>query len=50
MAAIDPGTNSIAYEIPLPGATFMDSYWRDGTLWVSTAFDQQLLQVDAARP
>jgi hypothetical protein len=28
----------------------MDSYWRDGTLWVTTAFDQQLLQVDAASP
>jgi hypothetical protein len=50
MAAIDPGTNAIAYEIPLPGATYMDSYWLDGTLWVTTAFDQQLLQVDAASP
>ena len=50
MAAIDPSTNAIAYEIPLPGVTFMDSYWIDGTLWVSTAFDQQLLQVDAASP
>ena len=50
MGAIDPATNAIAYEIPLPGATFMDSYWHDGMLWVSTAFDQQLLQVDAARP
>jgi streptogramin lyase len=50
MGAIHPGTNDIAYEIPLPGATYMDSYWLDGTLWVSTAFDQQLLQVDAARP
>jgi hypothetical protein len=25
-----------------PGATYMDSYWLDGTLWVTTAFDQQL--------
>ena len=50
MAAIDPSTNAIAYEIPLPGVTFMDSYWIDGQLWVSTAFDQQLLQVDAASP
>ena len=50
MAAIDPSTNVIAYEIPLPGATYMDSYWLDGTLWVTTAFDQQLLQVDAASP
>ena len=30
MAAIDPSTNAIAYEIPLPGVTFMDSYWIDG--------------------
>jgi streptogramin lyase len=50
MAAIDPGTNAVAYEIPLPGATYMDSYWLDGTLWVTTAFDQQLLQVDASSP
>jgi hypothetical protein len=50
MAAVDPSTNAIAYEIPLPGATYMDSYWLDGTLWVTTAFDQQLLQVDAASP
>jgi hypothetical protein len=50
MGAIDPSTNAIAYEIPLPGVTYMDSYWRDGTLWVTTAFDQQLLQVDAASP
>ena len=50
MGAIDPSTNAIAYEIPLPGATYMDSYWLDGTLWVSTAFDQQLLQVDASTP
>ena len=47
MGAIDPSTNEIAFEIPLPGATYMDSYWLDGTLWVSTAFDQGLLQVDA---
>ncbi len=45
MAAIDPSTNAIAYEIPLPGTTYMDSYWIDGELWVSTAFDQRLLQV-----
>jgi len=50
MGAIDPSTNEIAYEIPLPGRTYMDSYWMSGELWVSTAFDQQLLQVDAARP
>jgi streptogramin lyase len=50
MGAIDPGTNAVAYEIPLPGATYMDSYWLDGTLWVTTAFDQQLLQVNAASP
>ena len=37
MAAIDPGTNALAYEIPLPGARYMDSYWLDGMLWVSTA-------------
>jgi streptogramin lyase len=50
MGAIDPSTNAVAYEIPLPGVTYMDSYWLDGTLWVTTAFDQQLLQVDAASP
>ena len=44
------GTNAIAYEIPLPNTRYMDSYWIDGELWVSTAFDQQLLQVNAARP
>ena len=50
MAAIDPSTNALAYEIPLPNTRYMDSYWIDGELWVSTAFDQRLLQVNAARP
>ena len=50
IGAVDPDTNEIAYEIPLPGATFRDTYWLDGALWVSTAFDRQLLQVDAASP
>ena len=50
IGAVDPNTNEIAYEIPLPGATFRDSYWLDGTLWVTSVFDRQLLQVDAAGP
>ena len=47
IGAVDPDTNEIVNHIDLPGSTFMDSYWLDGSLWVSTAFDQRLLQVDA---
>jgi streptogramin lyase len=50
MAAIDPESNEIVREIPLPGDTYMDSYWLDDTLWVSTAFSDFLLQVDATGP
>jgi streptogramin lyase len=50
ISAIDPTTNELAFRIPLPGSTFMDTYWQDDTLWVSTAASDLLLQVDAARP
>jgi streptogramin lyase len=50
MAAIDPESNEIVREISLPGAYFMDSYWLDDTLWVSTAAGKSVLQVDAAGP
>jgi hypothetical protein len=50
IAAIDPATNEIVREIPLPGATFMDSFWLDNTLWITTAFDSFLLEVDASGP
>ena len=50
ISAIDPGTNDLAFEIPLPGSTFMDTYWQDDTLWVSTAASDLLLQVNAASP
>ena len=50
MGAIDPASNEIVREIPLPGTWFMDSYWMDDTLWVSTAAGSSVLQVDAASP
>ncbi len=50
VGAIDPETNEVIREIPLPGATFMDSYWLDGTLWVTTAFEPLLLEVDTSGP
>ena len=50
MAAIDPESNEIVREIPLPGPYHMDSYWMDDTLWVSTAAGNSVLQVDAASP
>ena len=50
ISAIDPGTNDLAFEIPLPGGMFMDTYWQDDSLWVSTAASDLLLQVDAASP
>ena len=50
ISAIDPGTNDLAFEIPLPGSMFMDTYWQDDSLWVSTAASDLLLQVDAASP
>jgi hypothetical protein len=40
----------VVQEIPLPGTTFMDSYWLDDTLWVTTGFEPLLLEVDAASP
>ena len=50
LSAVDPDTNELAFQIALPGSTFMDSYWIDDSLWVSTAAGDLLLQVDAARP
>jgi hypothetical protein len=50
ISAIDPSTNELAFEIPLPGSMYMDTYWQDDTLWVSTAASDLLLQVDAASP
>jgi hypothetical protein len=50
MVAVDPATNEIVRQIALPGGMFQDSYWRDDTLWVSTAFSRQLLEVDASPP
>ncbi len=50
ISAVDPDTNELAFQIPLPGSTFMDSYWIDDSLWVSTAASDLLLQVDAVRP
>lgn len=50
IGAIDPETNELVREIPLPGATFMDSSWLDGTLWVTTAFQPLLLEVDTSGP
>ena len=50
LSAVDPATNELAFQIDLPGLTFMDSYWIDDSLWVSTAAGDLLLQVDAARP
>jgi streptogramin lyase len=50
MGAIDPASNEVVQEIPLPGTTFMDSYWLDDTLWVTTGFEPLLLEVDAASP
>ena len=50
ISAVDPDTNELAFQIALPGSTFMDSYWIDDSLWVSTAASDLLLQVDAVRP
>jgi len=50
IGAIDPITNEIVRRIPLPGATFWDFSWLDDTLWVTTAFDRVLLEVDVGSP
>ena len=50
MGAIDPTLNEVVREIPLPAGMYMDSYWLDDTLWVSTAASDLVLQVNAAGP
>ena len=50
IAGIDPLTNEIVRDIPLPGAMFMDTFWVDGSLWVTTAGARTVLQVDARSP
>ena len=49
IAGIDPGTNDVVRVIRLPLLIFMDTFWVDGSLWVTTA-SQLVLQVDARSP
>ena len=49
IAGVDPLTNKIVRNIPLPGFTFMDTFWVDGSLWVTTA-SPTVYQVDAGSP
>jgi virginiamycin B lyase len=49
IAGVDPLTNEIVRDIRLPGTVFMDSFWVDGSLWVTTA-SPIVLQVDAGSP
>ena len=50
IAAVDPLTNEIVRDIPLPGTMFHDTFWVDGSLWVTTADTRTVLQVDAGTP
>jgi hypothetical protein len=50
IAGVDPETNEIVRRIRLPGAMFMDSFWLDDTLWVTTAAGRELLEVDVRAP
>jgi virginiamycin B lyase len=50
IAGIDPLTNEIVRDIPLPGTMFHDTFWVDGSLWVTTAGTRAVLQVDAGTP
>ena len=49
IAGVDPLTNKVVRDIRLPSLTFMDTYWVDGSLWVTTA-TEIVLQVDAGSP
>jgi streptogramin lyase len=50
VAAVDPTTNEIVRQIRLPGGMFMDSTLLGDTLWVTTAFGRELLEVDVGSP